>query len=250
MQRTRFSVWLVILAMPISFVGLSGCGSGTDAPPSASIPATGLPSTQSAGEARSESPTGVVQVRAAGPSSETPAQMTTMKAPDPEVVIDTNLGAIRLRLFADHAPATVDNFLANYVERGFYDDTIIHFVDPGFLIAAGGFGTDYGAVRPRAYIGSEADNGLKNVRGTIAMARDPDHIDSANCQFFINLADNPSLDHQSREDAASFGYCVFGEVIEGMDVVDRISQVETVDRENFPSTPQEKVVIRTISRAF
>lgn len=249
MRWTLLSTGLAMLALPACFLVLSGCGGGTDAPPAAAMSASHSSPNPSNHDDPNRRPLGgVVQVRADGPSSETPARPSMPAATHPEVLIETNLGQIRLRLFPEQAPMTVDNFLANYVERGFYDDTLIHFVAPDFLIAAGGFRTDYQPIEPRAYIASEADNGLKNVRGTVAMSRDADHMDSANCQFFINVADNPSLDHQSREDAASFGYCVFGEVIEGMEVVDRISQVPTVDREKFPSTPQDQVVIKAIQR--
>jgi cyclophilin family peptidyl-prolyl cis-trans isomerase len=251
MQRIHFSAWLVALALPASLLGLSACGSGTNAPPAASMSAAGSQPHQSAGEARSGNRVAdVVQVRADGPSNETPAWTSLPTVIRPEVVVVTNLGQIRLRLFPEQAPVTVDNFLANYVERSFYDNTIIHFAEANFLIAAGGFSTDYQPAEPRAYIANEADNGLKNRRGTVAMSRDPELIDSANCQFFINVSDNQALDHQSRDDAASFGYCVFGEVVEGMEIVDRISQMPTVDREDFPSTPQEQVVIRSISRAY
>jgi cyclophilin family peptidyl-prolyl cis-trans isomerase len=251
MQRIHFSAWLVALAVPASLLGLSGCGAGTDAPTAASISATGTQAEQSAGEARNGNGLAdVVQIRADGPSNETPAWTSLPQAKPPEVVIDTHLGQIRLQLFPEQAPVTVDNFLANYVDRSFYDNTIVHFAQANFLVAAGGFSTDYQPGEPRAYIASEADNGLKNRRGTVAMSRDPELIDSANCQFFINVSDNPTLDHQGRDDAASFGYCVFGEVVEGMDIVDRISQLPTVDREDFPSTPQEQVVIRSISRVY
>jgi peptidyl-prolyl cis-trans isomerase A (cyclophilin A) len=249
MRWTRLSTWLVMLALPACLLVLSGCSGGTDAPPAAAMSASDSSSNQIDQEDPEMRPLGgVVQVRADGPSSETPARLSVPPATKPEVLIETNLGQIRLRLFPEQAPMTVENFLNNYVQRGFYDDTLIHFVAPDFLIAAGGFRTDLQPIEPRAYIASEADNGLKNVRGTVAMSRDAEHMDSANCQFFINVADNPGLDHQSRDDAASFGYCVFGEVIEGMDVVDRISQVATVDQENFPSTPQEPVVIQSIHR--
>lgn len=249
MRWTRLSQWLAMLALPACLLVSFGCGSGTDAPPAVAMSASYSSPKQIDQEGLATRPLGgVVQVRADGPSSETPARPSIPSATHPEVLIETNLGSIRLRLFPEQAPITVDNFLTNYVERGFYDQTLIHFVAPDFLIAAGGFRKDYRPIEPRAYIASEADNGLKNVRGAVAMSRDVDHMDSANCQFFINVADNPSLDHQSREDAASFGYCVFGEVIEGMDVVDRISQVATVDHENFPSTPQDPVVIKSIQR--
>jgi peptidyl-prolyl cis-trans isomerase A (cyclophilin A) len=249
MQRIRFSALLVTLAVTAFSLTLAGCGSGGPAPPAASMSAGESQEGQSAGESRTGGRIAeVVQVRADGPSNDTPARPAIIPAARPEVVIDTSLGKIRVRLFPEQSPNTVDNFLANYVDRGFYDNTIIHFAAKGFIVAAGGFGTDFEPAEPRAYIASEADNGLKNVRGTVAMSRDPEHIDSANCQFFINLADNPSLDHKSRDDAASFGYCVFGEVVEGMDVAERIAQAPVTDRENFPSTPQEKVVIRSIAR--
>jgi len=165
------------------------------------------------------------------------------------VVLDTSLGKIRIRLFPDKSPLTVDNFLSNYVDRGFYDNSIFHYAEKGFIVAAGGFNTEYQAPEPRAYIANEAHNGLKNLRGTMAMSRDPEYANSATCQFFINVADNPSLDHTSREDSASYGYCVFGEVVEGMDVVDRIAEAPVVDKENFPSTPQEQAVIHSIRRS-
>jgi len=168
---------------------------------------------------------------------------------DPEVVIKTSLGEIRLQLDAEKAPVTVDNFLANYVNRGFYDDTAVHYVAKDSMVLAGGYTADLEPKETRAYIRSEADNGLKNLRGTIAMVRDPEHIDSATSQFFVNLVDNPSLDHKDTESAENYGYCVFGKVIEGMDVVDRIAGVEVADKGDFPNTPVQPVVIESIQRS-
>jgi peptidyl-prolyl cis-trans isomerase A (cyclophilin A) len=248
MFRSSLSAWLVSLVLsPLSLL-LSGCGGGSDAPPAASISST----TPTATRASSGAPTVAepVLVRADGPSTATPARPADPEVmPDPEVLLQTTFGQIRVRLFPKKAPLTVDNFLVNYVDRGFYDQTIFHFVDKEFIIAAGGFDPDFQPAEPRAYIASEADNGLKNLRGTLAMARDPDHIDSANCQFFINVVDNPALDHRDREDASSYGYCVFGEVVEGMDVVDRIAAVALVDKDHFPATPAEAVIIRSATRA-
>ncbi len=246
MLRSFLSAWRVlILLLPLSLLSL-GCGRG-EAPPPASIAAT-----ESAGNSTSENLPAVAEpvlVRADGPSTVTPAlPEIARQRPDPEVILQTSQGAIRVRLLPDQAPLTVDNFLRNYVDRGFYDQTIVHFVDPDFIIAAGGFSPDLEAAAPGAYIANEAANGLKNLRGTVAMARDPEHIHSANSQFFINVVDNPSLDHQG-EEPNEYGYCVFGEVVEGMDVVDRIAAVPVDDQVHFPSTPVEPVLIEAVRRA-
>lgn len=235
---------LTSLFSAVAALCLAGCGSGTDVP-TASIPAA---TTDTAGTAATGSDVSQpVQVRADEPSAATPAR----PAPEPvapEVLLTTSMGDIRIRLFPDKSPLTVDNFLANYIDRGFYDQTIFHFVEKDFIIAAGGFSADLQPPSTRAYIASEAHNGLKNRRGTVAMSRDPEHINSANCQFFVNLVDNPSLDHQGRDEDASYGYCVFGEVVQGMDIVDRIAEVPVVDQENFPKCPAENVIIISARR--
>ena len=143
---------------------------------------------------------------------------------------------------------TVNNFLLNYVQVGFYDGTILHTVRPGVLIAGGGYTADLQAKRAGAEILSEADNGLKNLPGTIAMARYPDSIDSASSQFWFNLGTNTSLDHQGDENAQTYGYCVFGKVIEGMDVLERIASVQVVARDKFSNTPAKPVVIESVRR--
>ena len=167
---------------------------------------------------------------------------------DPEVVFKTEFGSIKVRLNREKAPQTVDNFLLNYVEVGFYDGTILHTVQPGKLIAGGGYTADFQAKRAGAEILSEADNGLKNLPGTIAMARYPDSIDSATSQFWFNLGNNTSLDYNGAENAQSYGYCVFGRVIKGMDVLERIASVQVVPREKFPNTPAKPVVIESVRR--
>jgi len=163
----------------------------------------------------------------------------------PEVVIRTSLGDLKLRLNAKAAPVTVENFLENYVDRGFYGETIFHHVEPGF-IAAGGYSSDLQEKPVRAPIRNEARNGLKNRRGTIAMARSPEYSDGATSQFFINLIDEPAWDYD--EAAGNAGYCVFGEVIEGLDVAERIAGVAVREAEGFPKLPAEHVVIHTIER--
>jgi cyclophilin family peptidyl-prolyl cis-trans isomerase len=160
-------------------------------------------------------------------------------AENPVVRIETSQGAITLRLDAVRAPGTVQNFL-NYARDGFYDNTLVHYVDPDKTVLAGGYSTDQRLKPARLPIRSEADNELKNVRGTVAMSREIDHMDSATSQFFINLADAPQRDHQG-DSAEQFGYCVFGEVVEGLDVAQRISNSATTklpgDLSNTPDPP-------------
>lgn len=164
----------------------------------------------------------------------------------PCVVLDTSLGRITLRLDAEKAPLTVDNFLS-YVDNGHYDQTIFHqvFADFPKLILGGAYTADGTEKRTFIPVRNEADNGLKNTRGSVAMARQADAIDSATCHFFLNLTDNEVLDHKDRT-LAGYGYCVFGKVIEGMDVVDKIGAVAVHDTEKLERTPVEVVAIRSM----
>ena len=140
------------------------------------------------------------------------------------IKLHTNHGTISIELDAERAPETAKNFLA-YVTAGHYDNTLFHRVIDGFMIQGGGFAPDMEQKPTQATIKNEADNGLKNLRGSIAMARTSDPH-SASSQFFINVADNGFLDHSSPT-ASGWGYCVFGKVVEGMDVVDAIKTVKT-----------------------
>ncbi len=142
----------------------------------------------------------------------------------PQVRLDTRLGAITVELADDKAPKTVENFLT-YAREGFYNGTIFHRVIDGFMIHGGGFTTDFQQKPTRASITNEADNGLKNLRGTIAMARTSDP-GSATAQFFINVKDNPALDYRAST-PQGWGYAVFGRVVDGMDTVDKIRKVAT-----------------------
>lgn len=165
----------------------------------------------------------------------------------PVVEIATNQGAIRIRLDAVNAPGTVRNFI-NYVDEGFYAGTLIHYVAAGKLIVGGGY-TVEGQLKPAGMpVRNEAHNGLKNVRGTLAMARDVAiGIDSASSQYFINLADSPSFDHRG-ESLDEYGYCVFGEVVSGLEVADLISQAPTQDRGgDLAQTPVPPIVVTSIS---
>lgn len=161
------------------------------------------------------------------------------------VRIDTNLGAIVVELDAVNAPGTVRNFL-NYATEEFYTDTLFHYTVPHKMILGGGYTPEHQLKPVRTPIRNEAHNGLKNVRGTIAMARDATLLDSATSQFFINLADAPQLDHTG-ETAEDYGYCVFGKVIEGIDVADRISESPTTTLSgDLVQLPDPPVVIRSI----
>ena len=163
-----------------------------------------------------------------------------------QIVIETNLGNMTAELYDDKAPITVSNVLA-YVDAKYYDQTIFHRVIDGFMIQGGGFTKDMVQKKTNAPIKNEADNGLRNERGTLAMARTM-IVDSATSQFFINLTDNNSfLNFKSKTDA-EYGYCVFGKVIEGMDVVDKIAKVQTGFAGRHQNVPTEPVVILSVRR--
>jgi peptidyl-prolyl cis-trans isomerase A (cyclophilin A) len=183
----------------------------------------------------------------------TPASTSRVAAPpakpvDPLIVLHTTAGDITLRLFAEKAPRTVDNFLRNYAERGFYEQTIFHHVEPGVMLIGGGYTADFQPKPTRAAIYNESSNSLSNHRGTIAMVHEPDSPHSATSQFFINLADNPDLDFKRGETDDVLGYAVFGEVVTGMDVVDRIAQQATASQGDFSSVPSPVVLTRSIDR--
>jgi len=163
----------------------------------------------------------------------------------PVVAIETNRGEITVELDAAKAPLTVQNFL-DYVNRGFYEQTTFHYVDPESMILGGGFTTDLHPKPVSAPIRNEAHNGLNNGAGTIAMSRQYDAIDSATSQFFINVRDNPELDHKDDTGPETYGYCVFGEVTDGMDVVQQISETSVTQEGEFINTPTERVVIESI----
>lgn len=156
------------------------------------------------------------------------------------VLISTSLGDIKVKLDREKAPITVDNFLA-YVNEGFYNGVIFHRVISGFMVQTGGFTKDMKQKPPKPAIQNEAKNGLLNKRGSLAMARTSE-VNSATSQFFINLADNAFLDHGQRD----YGYAVFGSVVEGMDVVDKIGAVQTGTAGGFRDVPQTPVVINSV----
>jgi cyclophilin family peptidyl-prolyl cis-trans isomerase len=164
-------------------------------------------------------------------------------AENPKVLIETSKGNITVELDAEKAPKTVENFLT-YVKDGFYKDTIFHRVIAGFMIQGGGMTADLSEKPKQASIKNEANNGLKNARGTIAMARTPDPH-SASSQFFINVVDNDFLNFRS-ETPQGWGYAVFGKVTEGMEVVDAIAAVKTGEKNGVPDVPAESVVMKNV----
>ena len=163
-----------------------------------------------------------------------------------KAVIETSMGTITLELDEAKAPLTVANFV-QYAKDGFYDGTIFHRVIDGFMIQGGGFTKDMNQKDTREAIRNEAMNGLKNDRGTIAMAR-TSVVDSATSQFFINLVDNDFLDFQSPS-PQGFGYAVFGKVTDGMDVVDKIAKVKTGSVGPYQNVPGEAIVIKRVGVA-
>lgn len=159
---------------------------------------------------------------------------------NPMVAIETPMGEILVELFPEKAPKTVENFL-QYVDEGFYEGTLFHRVIKGFMIQCGGLEFSMNEKETRAPIHNEAGNGLKNTTGTVAMARTGDPH-SAAAQFFINVADNIDLDHTT-EDDAGWGYCVFGEVLDGMDVAEKIAKQKTKSFQGYDDVPVDPISI-------
>lgn len=164
---------------------------------------------------------------------------------NPSVVVKTSMGSFTIELYADKAPVTVENFL-RYVDDGFYSGTLFHRVIDGFMIQGGGLDREMKRKETRAGIVNEAGNKLKNVVGTVAMARTGDP-NSASSQFFVNVNDNAALDYRdtSRE---GIGYCVFGKVVQGMDVVEKIKAVPTGVKNGMRDVPTTPVVIESVAR--
>ncbi len=164
---------------------------------------------------------------------------TAAKAGNPVVALDTTMGTIKIELFADKAPITAKNFLA-YVNSGFYNNTIIHRVDANFVICGGGYTPELSPKPTLPPIKNESKNGLKNLKGTLSMARYADP-NSATSQFFINLNNNSNLDPT----ASDAGYAVFAKVIEGMDVAEKIGAVKVAPKSVFTTLPVQTILIKT-----
>lgn len=214
----------------VVFMVLAGCNRGGDGSqsPAAAIGGPSGSSPASGGEA--------------GPSLQKPNSDPN----HPVVEIDTSMGKLTVQLDAEKSYQTTSNFLS-YVDAGHYDQTIIHQVYKGQGFLGGGYGVNLTEKPGRTPIRNEADNGVKNTRGTISMVRQPDMIDSATCQFFVNVVDNPALDYRDRT-PEGYGYCVFGMVTDGMGVVDKIAAVEVRDTPEFDHAPVQPIVVKSIRR--
>jgi len=166
---------------------------------------------------------------------------------NPKVQIDTSQGKIVLELFADKAPATVNNFLA-YLQSGHYNNTIIHRVSKDFVIQGGAYDANLGKKPQRKPIALETVESLKNRRGTIAAARKLSDANSATSEFFINLVDNPQLDFQSKNSPLNQGFAVFGQIVDGIEVIDKVRKVSTTSKPGFPGLPVPTITILSITR--
>jgi cyclophilin family peptidyl-prolyl cis-trans isomerase len=219
-----------------ALLAAGGCGGDSEAGGKDGKPAAAIDGSAEGGTAGNPSEGGQDGPSLAAPSTD-PLH--------PAVQIETSLGNIVVELDAEKAGLTVGNFL-RYVEEGHYDGTIFHQVFRDYVVLGGGYTPDLTEKPAHDGIYNEAHNGLKNVRGTIAMARQPDVVDSATSQFFINCSDNPMLDHKDRTSADTYGYCVFGKVIRGMDVVDKIAAAQVTDRGDFEQIPVQPVLIQSV----
>ncbi len=217
-----------VLAPALIALGLAaGCGKGEGTQPAAAI-------------------NGEEGGKGAQDASGQTAGKSNRDADHPVVEFDTSVGRITVRLDAEKARETVGNFLS-YMKAGHYDNTIFHQVFKGQGVVGGGYSPELVEKPTRTWILNEADNGLKNRRGTIAMVRDADKVNSARSQFFFNLADNQSLDHKDRT-AEGFGYCVFGEVLSGIDVLDKIGNLPVEDTPQMESKPVQTVMLNSVKQ--
>jgi cyclophilin family peptidyl-prolyl cis-trans isomerase len=202
--------------------------------------AQGCGSSNKPGEAPAAS---IKEAPAGAPVASRPKPARPPENLHPKVVFSTSLGDVALQLDGEKAPQTVRNFLA-YVHEGHFDQTLLHQVAKGSVVVGGTYDVNRAERKTHPAILNEAHNGLKNRRGTIAMARRPDAVDSATSQFFLNLADNSWLDHKERT-LKGYGYCVFGEIVGGLDVLDRIAAVEVRTVGEFENMPAQPVVIKS-----
>jgi len=188
-----------------------------------------------------------VAVTTLGPGGLACAQEKSASPPEksvnPMVLVKTSMGSFKIELFPKEAPVTVANFLS-YVDKKFYDGTTFHRVIPGFVIQGGGFDKSMVQKQTQPPIKNEAKNGLKNLRGTLSMARTND-VNSATSQFFVNLKNNANLDHASD---AQYGYAVFAKVVQGFDVVEKIAAVKRTNKGQYQDVPEKPVIIESITR--
>lgn len=247
----RIGLFVAMLGCLVVLCSGCGDGSGSVSPPVANLRAT---SPAEVTEAASSGVVAPVHLKAEEATTESPTRPSLNL--HPEIVIRTSLGNIRVRLDREKAPRTTENFLVNYVERGWYANTIIHHVEPQSMIMGGAYLSGMKPKLTSAEIAergilNEANNGLSNRRGTLAMARLADYEHSATSEFFINLASNDHLDYAQTEDGRLNGYCVFGKVIEGLEIADKIAALPAKPQtggEGGARIPTEPVVILAIEQ--
>ena len=238
----RFLKICLFSALLAGLVLSLGCGSSPEPESKVEQPEPAAESTPPKEPEPEPAPVETAKLEVPKPEPPKPAPPKPKVKEKPVVVMETSKGTIKIQLEDEKAPGTVANFL-QYVDDKFYDGTIFHRVMPNFMIQGGGFGPDMNEKPTRDTIQNEATNGLANLRGTVAMARRPDPH-SATAQFFINHKTNQALDNSTD----SFGYCVFGKVIEGMDIIDAIAQVPTGSKGPHGNVPLAAVTIETVRR--
>ncbi len=164
---------------------------------------------------------------------------------NPVVILHTSAGDIQIELFMEQAPQSVGNFLDNYVRQGAYENTIFHYVDPKGFILGGGYSAELVHVPTRGSINNESSNGISHERGTVAMSHEPNEPNSGTCEFFINAVENTGLNYQGTAPDQR-GYCVFGRVTQGMEIVDQIAAAAVEPKEGFDNLPAEAIVIQSV----
>jgi cyclophilin family peptidyl-prolyl cis-trans isomerase len=234
--------WLIFVISWLAGAGIPGLPASVILLRASMSPALSAPLAPAGGETRTGQ-TKAVQAPPLQAPAPAPAPDPTPAPGNPVATIATSFGDITIELFADRAPVSVENFV-QYARDGFYTDTIFHRVKPGFMIQGGGFTPSFSEKPTRPPIQNEATNGLRNTRGTVAMARMA-ALRSATAQFYINVADNRRLDHTGYS-PDEFGYAVFGRVLSGMDVVDKIAGVETHSTESMDDVPVQPVIIKSV----
>jgi len=224
-QAARRPIWVLALLVAVA-LAVMGCSSG---------------STTTTGGSAADQTTTIPTTADTTATTQTIGEVSVNDS-NPRVELVTSMGTIVLELEASAAPITVENFLS-YVQSGFYDGTIFHRVIPGFMAQGGGFTSDMKQKPTNAPIKNEAGNGLKNLRGTVAMAR-TGVVDSATAQFFINVVDNSFLDHTA-ETPQGYGYAVFGKVVSGLEVADAMAAAPTTSKGQFQDVPVTPIVIKS-----
>lgn len=247
-RRTQARVALAILGLVVA-LGPSGCGFGESGERVTSRKSMASRTRKPAAGSRRALPDtpSVDPAEAVASESASVAHLSGRRSDRPQVVFESSLGDIVVELNPSAAPQTVANFL-DYVDQGAYDGSILHQVVAGYLVLGGGYDEELSPLPAGPTIPNEAANDLAHHRGTLAMARPLGAIDGAARQFFFNLADNPLLEHRG-DTPETFGYCVFGQVVAGWDVLERIAAVPVESRGRFQLLPREPIVIRAVRRA-